>query len=52
MQGNAQVLIEIQTFLQALDSYPDRFSVNPRITFEEYCSRLVETAKIDPRRRA
>ena len=52
LQAHEQVLIEIQTFLQALDSYPDRFSVNPSITFEEYCSGLVETAKTDPRRRA
>jgi hypothetical protein len=52
VQSNEQVRIEIQTFLKALDSYPDRFAVNPGITFEEYCSGLVQTVKTDPRRRA
>ena len=52
VQSNEQVRIEIQTFLQALDSYPDRFAANPGITFEEYCNGLVQTVKTDPRRRA
>jgi hypothetical protein len=47
LSGNEQVCMEIQIFLQALDSYPKRFARNPGITFEEYCSVLVQTAKID-----
>jgi hypothetical protein len=31
-----QVRIEIQSFLLALASYPDRFSREPRISFEEH----------------
>lgn len=49
--GNDQVRIEIQSFLQALRSYPERFASNPRLTFEEHCSGLAQTAKADPRRR-
>jgi len=52
LSGNEQVRIEIQRFLQALRSYPQRFARNPRLTFEEYCSGLVQTAKAEPRRRA
>jgi len=51
LSGNEQVRIEIQRFLQALRSYPQRFARNPRLTFEEYCSGLVQTAKAEPRRR-
>jgi len=52
LSGNEQVRIEIQIFLQALNSYPKRFARNPGITFEEYCGVLVQTAKIDSRSRA
>jgi hypothetical protein len=31
-----QVRNEIQSFLQALDSYPKRFSREPKISFEEH----------------
>jgi hypothetical protein len=48
--GNDQVRIEIQSFLQALRSYPKRFARNPRLSFEEHCSGLVQTAKSEPRR--
>jgi hypothetical protein len=48
--GNEQVRREIQSFLQALNSYPDRFARNPRISFEEHCSGLVQ-AKAESRRR-
>jgi hypothetical protein len=51
VSGNQQVRIEIQTFLQALHSYPDRFARNPGITFEEYCSSLIPAAKTDSTRR-
>ena len=36
MSGNNQVQVEIQTFLQALVSYPDRVARDPKVTFEEY----------------
>lgn len=42
---NEQVRVEIQSFLLALDSYPDRFSADPDITFEEHRSSLVTTSK-------
>jgi hypothetical protein len=48
--GNEQVRREIQSFLQALNSYPDRFARNPRISFEEHCSGLVQS-KAESRRR-
>jgi len=51
LTGNDHVRIEMQTFLQALRSYPERFARNPRITFAEHCSGLVQTAKAEPRRR-
>ncbi len=56
VSGNQQVRREIQTFLQALNSYPDLFARNPGITFEEYCSGLVQTGfvrtvKTESRRR-
>jgi len=38
--GNDKVRAEIQTFLEALASYPERFAADPGITFEEYCSHL------------
>ncbi len=52
MSGNEQVRREIQSFLQALNSYPDRVAQNPGVTFEEHCSGTVRTAKTEPRRRA
>jgi hypothetical protein len=51
MSGNEHVRVEIQTFLQAVNSYPDRFARNPNITFEEHCSSLIPAAKIEPPRR-
>jgi hypothetical protein len=41
VSGNEQVRVEIQTFLAALNSYPERFAVNPGITFEEHCTSLM-----------
>jgi len=46
MSGNELVRVEMQTFLQALLSYPDRFAANPRVTFEEYRSTLVMDATV------
>jgi hypothetical protein len=39
--SNEEVLLEIQSFLQALDSYPDRFSREPKISFEQHLCSLV-----------
>lgn len=50
MYGNEQVRTEIQRFLQALDSYPDRFAKDPGVTFEEHCSSLVAVAEGESRR--
>jgi hypothetical protein len=36
MSGNEQVLVEMQTFLQALASYPGRVAADPKVTFEEH----------------
>jgi hypothetical protein len=41
MSGNEQVRAEIQSFLRALASYPDRFAADPRVTFDEYRLSLV-----------
>lgn len=40
MSNNEQVQVEMETFLQALTSYPERFATDPRITFEEHRSSL------------
>jgi hypothetical protein len=45
LSNDEQVRIEIQTFLLALDSYPDRFSKDPNITFEKHCRNLVPASK-------
>jgi hypothetical protein len=41
MSRNEQVRREIQVFLQAVDSYPDRFAREPEVTFEQHRSGLV-----------
>jgi hypothetical protein len=51
MSSNEQVRREIQIFLQALDSYPDRFAREPKITFEEHRSSLTEAGRNSRRRR-
>lgn len=50
MSGDEQVRSEIQTFIRALESYPERFADNPRVTFEEYRSSLAQTSNLEPRR--
>jgi hypothetical protein len=50
LSGNEQVRREMQSFLRALHSYPERFSKDPGISFEEHCSELVTRKKIDSRR--
>jgi hypothetical protein len=42
----------MQIFLHALNSYPERFARDPRISFEEYCGGLVHRAKTEPRTRS
>jgi hypothetical protein len=50
MPVDEQVRTEIQTFLRALDSYPDRFARDPGVTFEEHRNSLVQITS-RPRRR-
>ena len=45
LSNDEQVRVEIQTFLLALNSYPDRFSKDPKITFEKHCSSLASPTK-------
>lgn len=52
LSGNEKVRMEMQIFLQALNSYPERFARNPSVTFEEYCGGLVQSAKTEPRGRS
>jgi len=56
MTANEQVRHEIQSFLRALDSYPDRVAMSPGISFEEHLfeehlSSLVHPSEPAPRRR-
>lgn len=46
---NQEVRREIQTFLRALESYPDSFSRDPGISFEQH--RSIESANDASRRR-
>lgn len=41
MWGNEQARREIQSFLKALNSYPERFAKDPDVTFEQYCASLI-----------
>jgi hypothetical protein len=43
--ADQQVRAEIQSFLEALDSYPALFARNPDITFDQYLSALVSESK-------
>jgi hypothetical protein len=45
LSNEEQVRIEIQNFLLALNSYADRFSRDPKITFEKHCSTLASDSK-------
>lgn len=49
MSGNEQVRVEIEIFLQALDSYPARFAANPEVTFEEHQASLMPLGRSAPR---
>jgi hypothetical protein len=44
MHTNESVRAEMQTFVKALASYPDRFAVNPRISFDQHRISLMFVA--------
>ena len=46
MSGNEQVKVEMQVFLAALVSYPDRFAVNPRVSFEQHRVSLMAPGEL------
>ena len=48
MSCNELVRVEMESFLQALESYPQRFASDPHITFEEYRSSLISPALSAP----
>lgn len=48
MSGNEQVRAEIEAFLQALNSYPERFAADPQITFEEHRASLMLPGRTTP----
>lgn len=48
---NEQVRVEIERYLQALASYPARFSRDPDITFKKHLHSLVGAGQTSPRRR-
>jgi hypothetical protein len=52
VSGDEQVRREIQSFLRALHSYPERFAKEPDVTFEEHRSSLQMLIQNAPRRRA
>jgi len=51
MSNNEQVLAEITSFLQAVDSYPDRFAQDPQITFEQHLCSLIPSDQAESARR-
>jgi len=51
LSGNKQVRSEIRRFLEALNSYPERFAEEPGITFEQHLCNLVSAGVREPRRR-
>jgi hypothetical protein len=50
--GNEDVRKEIECFLRALHSYPERFAQNPSLSFEQHRSALIRSGKTEHRRRA
>ena len=48
---NERVRQEIRSFLEALDSYPDRFAQDPEVSFEQHFCSLVAAGKSELRRR-
>ena len=51
LSGNKQVRSEIRRFLEALNSYPERFAEEPGITFEQHLCNLVSGGTREPHRR-
>ena len=51
LSADEQVQLEIQGFLEALQSYPARAAKEPDITFEEHLNALVSAGSAVPRRR-
>jgi hypothetical protein len=49
--GDEQVQVEIQRYLQALASYPDRFAQDPDISFKKHLHSVVAGSQSSPRRR-
>lgn len=47
VSGNEKVRIEIQAFLRALSSYPERFKRHPGMSFAEHCSSLIPPGESD-----
>jgi hypothetical protein len=50
VSANEKVRYEMQSFLRAVNSYPDRFARDPKITFEKYCGSLMQSTKSEPSR--
>ena len=48
---NEQVRVEIQRYLQALASYPDRFAQDPDISFKKHLYSVVAAGHAPGRRR-
>ena len=51
ISADEQVRLEIQSFLAALKSYPDRAAKEPDVTFEQHLYALVSPRQAVPRRR-
>jgi hypothetical protein len=51
LSADEQVRLEIQRFLEALRSYPDRAAKEPNLTFEQHLYALVSPGQDVPRRR-
>jgi hypothetical protein len=51
LSDDEQVRLEIQGFLQALQSYPAHAAKEPDLTFEQHLSALVPYGSALPRRR-
>jgi hypothetical protein len=49
--ADEQVRAEIQRYLQALASYPDRFAQDPEISFRKHLRNVVVAGRPLPRRR-
>jgi len=41
VSGNEEACLEMQSFLMALDSYPECFARNPEVSFEQHHSGLM-----------